>query len=76
MSRITHLNNGAMIKADVIESFDNAFTATRVLDISLRSDDFWKFVECDMYFDLIGIYKPDYIKECFNALATLEKELA
>ena len=76
MSRITHLNNGAMIKADVIESFDNAFTATRVLDISLRSDDFWKFVECDMYFDLIGVYTQDYIKECFDTLATSEKELA
>jgi len=75
MSRITHLDNGATIRADVIESFDNAVAASCV-SFNASSIDFWKFVECDMYFDLIGVYTQAYIKECFDALATLEKELA
>ena len=44
MSRITHLHNGAMIKADVVESFDKAIRNDFNLRPGFGSTDFWNFV--------------------------------
>ena len=72
MSRITHLHNGAMIKADVIESFDKAIRDDFNLRPGFGSTDFWNFVESDMYMDLSGVYASSYIDECFAVLAETE----
>jgi len=72
MSRITHLHNGAMIKADVIESFDKAIGDDFNLRPGFGSTDFWNFVESDMYMDLSGVYASSYIDECFATLAEIE----
>ena len=69
MSRITHLHNGAMIKADVVESFDKAIRNDFNLRPGFGSTDFWNFVESDMYMDLSGVYASSYIDECFAVLA-------
>jgi len=74
MSTITHLPNGSMIKADVVESFQKAIRNDFNLRPGFGSTDFWNFVESDMYMDLAGIYASTYIDECFKALADLEME--
>jgi len=74
MSRITHLPNGSMIKADVVASFDKAIRDDFNLRPGFGSTDFWNFVESDMYMDLSGIYASSYIDECFETLADLEME--
>lgn len=74
MSTITHLPNGSMIKADVVESFQKAICNDFNLRPGFGSTDFWNFVESDMYMDLAGIYASTYIDECFEALADLEME--
>jgi hypothetical protein len=74
MSTITHLPNGSMIKADVVESFQKAIRNDFNLRPGFGSTDFWNFVESDMYMDLAGIYASSYIDECFEVLADLEME--
>ena len=74
MSNITHLSNGSMIKADVVESFNKATKDEFNRRPGIGSTDFWNFVESDMYMDLAGIYASTYIDECFEALADLEME--
>jgi hypothetical protein len=74
MSTITHLPNGSMIKADVVESFQKAIRNDFNLRPGFGSTDFWNFVESDMYMDLAGIYASTYIDECFEVLADLEME--
>ena len=74
MSTITHLPNGSMIKADVVESFQKAIRNDFNLRPGFGSTDFWNFVESDMYMDLAGIYASTYIDECFEPLADLEME--
>ena len=74
MSTITHLPNGSIIKADVVESFQKAIRNDFNLRPGFGSTDFWNFVESDMYMDLAGIYASTYIDECFEALADLEME--
>ena len=69
MSRITHLHNGAMIKADVVESFDEAIRNDFNLRPGFGSTDFWNFVHSDMYMDLSANYNHQYIDACFDALA-------
>jgi hypothetical protein len=66
MSRITHLNDGSMIKADVVESFDRAVANPTNLytDGSIN----WNFVDADMHLDC-GYYSGSYIAECFDKLA-------
>jgi hypothetical protein len=68
MSRIVHLPNGSMIKADVVQSFERAINSDFNLRPGYGSTDFWNFVESDMYMDLSGIYASSYIDECFEAL--------
>jgi len=70
MSRITHLKDGSMIKADVVESFDSAIAnpTNSYTDSSIN----WNFVEADMYMDLSGVYASSYIDECFAVLAETE----
>ena len=72
MSRITHLPNGSMIKADVVASFDKAIRDDFNLRPGFGSTDFWNFVESDMYMDLSGVYASSYIDECFATLAEIE----
>jgi len=70
MSRITHLHNGAMIKADVVKSFQDA------LDIECNKwtdgSIIWDYVAADMHMDLSGVYASSYIDECFDVLAETE----
>jgi len=63
-----HLENGAAIKQDVIESFDRAINDEFNLRPGFGSTDFWNFVESDMYMDLAGIYASSYIDECLTVL--------
>jgi hypothetical protein len=72
MSTITHLHNGAMIKADVVESFQKAIRNDFNLRPGFGTTDFWNFVESDMYMDLSDYYKSSYIDECFAVLAEIE----
>jgi hypothetical protein len=72
MSTITHLPNGSMIKADVVESFQKAIRNDFNLRPGFGSTDFWNFVESDMYMDLAGVYASTYIDECFAVLAEIE----
>ena len=74
MSRIVHLENGSMIKADVTESFDKAIRDDFNLRPGFGSIDFWNFVESDMYMDLSDFYASSYIDECFEFLANMEVE--
>ena len=71
---LININNGSMIKSDVIESFDKAIRNDFNLRPGFGSTDFWNFVESDMYIDLAGIYASSYIDECFEYMADLEME--
>ena len=66
MSRIVHLENGAAIKADVIESFDQAVGN---MENRTAGRNFWNFVKGDMYYDMAHLYARTYIDECFDRLA-------
>ena len=63
------LENGAMIKADVIKSFNRAVEAKDNIAQGLNTTNFWNFVESDMYMELSIFYSSDYIMECFDRLA-------
>jgi len=71
MSRITHLDNGATIKADVVESFDKAIMSEENIFNGIGTTNFWNYVESDMYMDLSGTYANTYIDECFEKLANI-----
>ena len=66
MSRITHLNDGSMIKADVVESFDRAVENPTNLYTDGTVN--WDFVDADMNLDC-GYYSASYIAECLDKLA-------
>ena len=61
------LENGAMIKQDVIDAFNNAIAANK--EHEADEVKFWNFVDADMTMDLSAFYADDYIYECFEALA-------
>ena len=63
------LENGSMIKQDVIESFEKAIKDDFNLRPGFNTTDFWNFVESNMYIELAGIYASSYIDECFNTLS-------
>ena len=63
------LPNGAMIKNDVIESFNKAIAAEENLAKGFNTTMFWNFVHSDMYMDLSADYNHQYIDACFDALA-------
>ena len=63
------LENGAMIKQDVINSFEKAVVAEENVAKGVSTTDFWNFVESDMYMDLSAFYADTYIQECFEKLA-------
>lgn len=63
------LPNGAMIKNDVIESFNKAIAAEENLAKGFKTTMFWNFVHSDMYMDLSDDYNHQYIDACFDALA-------
>ena len=66
MSRMVSLDNGAAIKADVIEFFDEAV----LLDQNLEAgENFWNRVNEDMHLYLSCLYTADYIDACFDKLA-------
>ena len=61
------LENGAMIKQDVINSFEKAVANPE----NIRADNTieWNFVDADMTIELSPFYADTYIYECFEALA-------
>ena len=72
------LENGSVIKQDVIDSFNRAVAnPENHVNPSDSNYDFWKdmksvnwsFVDADMAVDLCGTYSYDYVYECFDALA-------
>ena len=63
------LPNGAMIKQDVINSFNRAIERPENMEKGFCSTNFWNFVEADMYLDLKTWYNETYIGECFDKLA-------
>jgi hypothetical protein len=66
MSRITHLDDGSTIKADVVEAFDRAVENPE--NINTDGSINWNFVDADMNLDC-GYYSASYIFECFEKLA-------
>ena len=66
MSTITHLPNGSMIKADVIEAFNNAVENPENKNSSGGLN--WDFVDADLNLDLGTFYSSDYLYECFEVL--------
>ena len=63
------LEHGAMIKLDVINSFEKAVVAEENVAKGVSTTEFWNFVESDMYMDLSAFYADTYIQECFEKLA-------
>ena len=61
------LPNGAMIKNDVIESFNKAVGSKENWNEDGSMN--WNFVDADMNLDLGAFYSYDYLYECFNVLA-------
>ena len=60
------LNNGSMIKMDVIEAFNKAVTNDENINTSGGIN--WNFVDADLNLDLGGLYSADYLYECFEVL--------
>ena len=60
------LENGAMIKQDVIDAFDNAVANPENLYENGGVN--WDFVDADLNLDLNGVYDTDYLFECFGVL--------
>jgi len=60
------LSSGAMIKNDVIESFNaavnNPENQTKGGGIN------WNFVDADLNMDLAGVYSAEYLYECLDVL--------
>jgi hypothetical protein len=60
------LENGAVIKNDVIEAFNNAVNNPENLHEGGGVN--WNFVDADLNLDLGGIYAASYLYECFEVL--------
>lgn len=60
------LENGAMIKQDVIDAFDKAVNNPENLYQGGGVN--WDFVDADLNLDLNGVYSTDYLFECFGVL--------
>lgn len=60
------LENGAMIKQDVIDAFNKAVVNPENLYENGGVN--WDFVDADINFDLNGIYDADYLFECLDVL--------
>lgn len=63
------LDNGSMIKQDVIDCFNAAVEDDFNTRPGVGSTDFWNFVESDMYTTLRIFYSSEYIDACFEKLA-------
>lgn len=61
------LENGAMIKQDVINSFETAVANPENINVDNTIN--WNFVDADMHMDLTAFYASDYIAECMETLA-------
>jgi hypothetical protein len=66
MSNITHLENGAAIKNDVIEAFHKAVNNPENLHLGGGVN--WNFVDADLNLDLGMCYSSEYLFECFDVL--------
>lgn len=60
------LENGAMIKNDVIEAFNAAVANEENQYVGGGIN--WDFVDADLNLDLGHIYDADYLFECFGVL--------
>jgi len=60
------LNNGSMIKMDVIEAFNKAVASEENINTSGGIN--WNFVDADLNLNLGGFYSADYLYECFEVL--------
>jgi len=60
------LENGAMIKNDVIEAFNAAVTNPE--NIHQGGGINWDYVDADLYLDLGALYSETYLNECFEVL--------
>ena len=65
------LPNGAMIKNDVIESFNKACGNSENWNANGSMN--WNFVDADMNLDLGAFYSSDYLYECFKVLGENEQ---
>jgi hypothetical protein len=60
------LQNGAMIKNDVINAFNNAVANEENQHEGGGIN--WDFVDADLYLDLGNVYAAEYLNECFEVL--------
>lgn len=60
------LQNGAMMKNDVIEAFARAVNDPDNLHQGGGVN--WDFVDADLYLDLGNVYAAEYLNECFEVL--------
>ena len=60
------LENGAMIKNDVIEAFNKAVNNPE--NINNTGGINWNFVDADLNLDLGAFYDTEYLLECFEVL--------
>lgn len=60
------LENGAMIKNDVIEAFNNAVTNEENQHEGGGIN--WDFVDADLNIELGAFYDANYLYECFDVL--------
>jgi len=61
------MNDGSVLKNDVIESFERAINSDE--NINADGSINWNFVDADMNMDLSGSYASSYIYEAFEFLA-------
>jgi len=61
------MNDGSVLKNDVVESFERAVNSDE--NINTDGSINWNFVDADMNLDLSGSYSADYIFEAFEFLA-------
>ena len=60
------LENGSMIKQDVIDAFNNA--VNNVENQHQGGGINWDFVDADLNLDLGALYSAEYLYECFEVL--------
>ena len=60
------LNNGSMIKNDVIAAFNNAVINEE--NIHQGGGINWDYVDADLYLDLGAVYSESYLNECYAVL--------
>lgn len=60
------MNNGAMIKNDVIEAFNKAVNNPENINNSGGIN--WNFVDADLNLELSAYYASSYLYECFEVL--------